>query len=238
MTSLWNLRGLNLFAGLDRHEIDEILGIVTTQGFEPGSYVFRPGDPRDQLYLLHHGQVKTYVLSQEGYEKIMHIFLPGDAFGDLLLPTTNEDLPWAQALDDVVVSWVDEPAFERLIQMFPELCMNLFRHIATHHTVDMRRTESLIHTKASHRLVQTLLLLGDRLGQGGADRFELDPGLTHEDLANLIGVSRPTVSASISRLRRQGVLHGQGRCLIIHRQVAEGYLRGDWPGEPAEASNA
>lgn len=227
VADLWNLRQLNLFAGLKPTEIDEILRIVTVKGFKSGELIFSPSDAPDRLYLLHSGQVKTYVLSPQGQEKIMHVFHPGDAFGGLLLGTTYGELPWAQALGDVVVSCMDETAFKRFMQIYPDLCMNLFRYMADHHAADMRRLESFLHANASQRLVLALLELGNRLGQSEAGQFEIPSYFTHEDLANMIGVVRSTASLLISQLRQAGVLGGQGRCLIVHRRVAEEFLIGE-----------
>ena len=207
--------------------MEQVLRIVTVKCFARGEFVFRPGDPCDRLHLLQHGRVKTFVYSEQGQEKIMHIFYPGDAFGALLLGTPHGELPRAQAMDDVVTSSMDKVAFKRFMQFFPDLCMNIFGYMAEHHAVDMRRLESFIPTDASHRLVLTLLDLGDRLGYAEADSFELDPCFTHEDLANMIGAVRSTVTALIGHLRRSGVLSGRGRRLVVHRQMAEQFLLED-----------
>ena len=222
----WHLQRLNLFDGLKPETMEQVLQILSVKHFARGEFLFRPGDPQDRLYLLHHGRVKTYVHSVHGQEKIMHLFHPGDAFGGLLLGTTHGQLPWAQALDDVVVSSMDEAAFKRFMQTLPDLCMNLFRYLARHHADDMRRLETFIHTDASESLVLTLLELGDRLGCAGAESFELGARYSHEDLANMIGVVRSTVSETIGQLRQAGVLSGQGRGLIVHRPLAEEFLRG------------
>ena len=224
MTDLWKLPGIHLFADLEPGEREKVLRIVATEHFEPGEFLFTPSDAGDRLYLLQQGRVKTFVLSELGQEKIMHIFHPGDAFGSLLHGASERDIPWAQAIDDVTVSSMDEAAFKRFMQACPDLCMRIFRYMTAHHVADMRRMESLIHTRASHRLVLTLLDLGDRLGCSEAEEFELDPCFTHEDLANMIGVVRSTVSELIGELRREGVLSGQGRRLIVHRQAAERFL--------------
>jgi CRP/FNR family cyclic AMP-dependent transcriptional regulator len=222
--NLWNLERLNLFANLTSEEINQILKIVTVHQFRRGSFIFQPDYPDERFYLLHHGRVKTYVISEQGQEKIMHIFYPGDAFGRLMQSSNPMKQPWAQALDDVVVSSMDENAFKRFMLAFPDLCLNIFRYMAAHHTKDMRRMETLMHTNASQRLVLTILDLGEHLGQGEANAFDLDPSFTHEDLANMIGVVRSTVTELIGQLRRNGVLGGRGHHLIVYRKAAENYL--------------
>ncbi|RME04455.1 MAG: Crp/Fnr family transcriptional regulator, partial [Bacteroidetes bacterium] len=102
-----------------------------------------------------------------------------------------------------------------------DLCMNIFRYMADHHADDMRRLESFIHTDAGHRLLLTLLNLGDRLGYGDAESFQLSPGFTHEELANMVGAARTTISELIGQFRREGILGGHGRCLIVNRRAAE-----------------
>lgn len=229
MKDLWNLRKLNLFAGLKPETMEQVLSIVTVKHFQRGEFVFQPGDECDRLYLLQYGRIKTYVVSEQGQEKIMHVFYPGDAFGGLLFGTTYGELPWAEALEDVIVAYMDEVAFKRFMQAFPDLCMNIFRYMADHHADDMRRLESFIHTDTSHRLLMALLNLGDRLGYSEAESFQLAPGFTHEELANMVGVARTTVSELISQLRRDGVLGGHGRSLIVNRRAAERCLQEGQP---------
>src|SRR3970040_590165 len=120
---------------------------------------------------------------------------------------------------------MDEAPLKHIMQTLPHLCMSIFRYTAVHHANDMRRLETFIHTDASQRLVLTLLELGDRLGCAEAESFELGARYSHEDLANMIGVVRSTVSETIGQLRQAGVLSGQGRCLIVHRSAAGQFLR-------------
>ncbi len=216
-----------LWADLQAQEMDQLLEIVSIKGYQAGSMLFGPDDSPDHIFLLQHGRVKTFVLSPQGQEKIMHIFCPGDAFGGLLLGVMDGHLPWAQAMDDVVVCLMDETAFKQFMQRCPNTCLGLFRYMSAHHIDDMRRLERLLHTKASHRVVLTLLDLADRLGFGEAEAFTIGAYFTHEDIANMIGVVRSTVSELISQLRRLGVLSGRGRGLTIHRAAAISFLAED-----------
>lgn len=223
-TSL-ELHEFPLWAELQNKELDELLEIVTLKGFKSGEILFTPADDPDYLFLLQHGRVKTYVYSPQGQEKIMHIFCPGDAFGGLLLGVVDGTLPWAQAIGDVVTCVMDEAAFMKFMQRCPGICLGLFRYLAAHHVEDMRRIEQMLHTKAPQRVVLALLDLGHRLGLDQAEQFSVSPYFTQEDIGNMVGVVRSTVSEIIADLRQIGVVSGQGRTLVIHRQAAEQYLR-------------
>ena len=213
-----------LWAELQTTEVDDLLEIVALKGFKSGEILFTPADSPNCLYLLQHGRVKTYVHSPQGHEKIMHIFCPGDAFGGLLLGVVDGTLPWAQAVGDVVTCVMDEAAFMKFMQRCPNTCLGLFRYMAAHHVEDMRRIEQMLHNKANQRVVLALLELGHRLGHDHAEQFTISPYFTHEDIGNMVGIVRSTVSEIISDLRRAGVVTGQGRTLIIHRRAAEQHL--------------
>ena len=88
----------------------------------------------------------------------MHVFCPGDAFGSLLMGTVDRQLPYAEAVDDVVVCNVDETGFKRLLQRCPNTCFGLFGYLAQHHTEDMRRIEQLLHSRCQNRVLYALRL--------------------------------------------------------------------------------
>lgn len=219
------LQEFPLWADLQAKEIDELLEIVTVVGFKSGEILFKPDDPPDYLYRLQHGRVKTYVHSPQGQEKIMRIFCPGDAFGGLLLGVVDGKLPWAQAIGDVITCIMDETAFRTFMQRCPGTCLGLFRYMAAHHAEDMRRIERMLHSKAHQRVVLALLDLGHRLGHDHAEQYSVSPYFTQEDVGNMIGLVRSTVSEIISDLRRAGVVSGQGRNLLVNRPAAEQYLQ-------------
>lgn len=170
VTGFMQLQQFPLFAGLAPEQLDAILRMVTVEAFIPGEIIVRTGDGADRINLLQRGRAKMYVVSAQGQEKIMCLFHPSDVFGGFLSGMHDEEFLWVQAVDDVVVSSMDESAFRRFIQDFPDLCVNLVHYLAARHAADLRRLNMLLHTRASYRLVLTLLDLGDRWGQG-ADWF-------------------------------------------------------------------
>ena len=102
--------------------------------------------------------------------------------------------------------------------------LNLFNYMVYQHQQHVRRIQTLIHTRSSHRLVLTLLQMGDRQGDGDKDDFQIRHSFTHEDLGNMIGVVRSTVSELMGQLREIGVVTTNGRSITLHRRPAYHFL--------------
>ena len=219
-----NLHEFPLWVNMQRWEMDELLRVVTIRAYRSGETLFTPLDNPDCLYLLQHGRVKTYTLTVQGQVKIMHIFCPGDAFGGLLMGAVDGQLPYAEAVGDVIVCSVRKEGFTLMMQRCPNTCFGLFRYLAAHHEEDMRRIEQLLHSKAQHRVIFALFSLAERLGMDHKAEFSIYPHFTHEDIANMIGLRRTTVSEIISQLRKAGVIAGTGRRFKVKRKEAERYL--------------
>lgn len=207
-------------------EMASLLDIVVIKGYTRGETLFTPFEEPNRLYLLQLGRVKTYMLTADGRQKILHIFAPGDAFGALLLGAVDGRLPWAEALGDVIVCSMDEAGFRDLMMRCPNMCLDLFQYVSQIHVEAMRRLQGLLHTPAERRVVITLLELGRLLGHADKGTFTISPHFTHEDIADLIGVVRTTVTQLITKLRRRNIVSRSGRKLIVHRAAAERYLEG------------
>ncbi len=218
------LHDFPMWNNMTDEELDRLPDIVTIRGHRRGEILFNPTDEPNRLYLLQLGRVKTYVLTSDGRKKILHIFAPGDAFGALLLGAVGGKLPWAEAMEDVIVCSMDEINFKSFMLSCPNMCLDLFKYISQIHVEAMHRLQGLLHTRAEQRVVMALLDIGRRLGHGEDHDFTISPYFTHEDIADMIGVVRSTVSELISSLARQGIVSREGRQLIVHHDAAEQYL--------------
>ena len=224
MLNVWHLRNINLLTDIEPEELERILQVTRTQGYKRGETIFLPEDHPHRLYLLHHGKVKSYTLTPKGDEWILQLFHPGDAFGGLLMGVAEGVPIWTEALDEVVVSMMDENRFKQFMQIAPNTCFRLFRYMSNHHARTTHGLRQLIHLKAIYRLVVTLLNLAGCRPQTDSENLMIDNGYTHSDLANLIGVRRTTVSELISELKTAGILESAGHQIIIRKSQAIAYL--------------
>ena len=221
MDDVWNLRDMHLFSDMTPDQIDEVLSIMPVRSYRKGEYLFHAGDPADCLYVLQVGLVKVTYITPNGDEKILSVFQPGDVFGELFLGRYRHRIGQAQALEDVVACKLRETDFLALIQGFPRIGLNFIRHLADEQRETMARLHALMRMEARHRFLGMLLSLARRLCCPEDGWIEVHPSLTQEDLANMTGLNRSTVSSLINELRRQGVLGGTGRTLTMNKASIE-----------------
>jgi CRP/FNR family transcriptional regulator, cyclic AMP receptor protein len=225
MEEVWNLRNVHLFQGLTPAQMDEILSIMPVNSYRKGEYVFMAGEAADRIYVLQVGTIKVSYVDLNGDEKILNIFQAGDIFGNLFLGKYRHRIGQAEALEDVVVCPLREVDFLTLIQRFPLVALNFIRHQANEHRETVARMHALMSMDAKHRLLGVLLGLARRYCCAEGTWFTLHESLTQEDIANMAGLNRSTVSLLINELRREGILGGSGRSLSVNRLAVEQRLR-------------
>ncbi|MGJ3241276.1 MAG: Crp/Fnr family transcriptional regulator [Anaerolineae bacterium] len=224
MEEIWNLRNVRLFNGLDALEMDEVLKTMPVSSYRKNEFVFMAGDIADCVYIVQVGTVKVSYVDLNGEEKILNIFQSGDMFGNLFLGKYRQRIGNAEALADVIVCRLTEADFVTLVQQFPMIALNFIRHQADEHRETVARMHSLMSMDAKHRLLGTLLSLARRYCCDQSEWFALPESLTQEDIANMTGLNRSTVSLIINELRREQILGGRGRSLTVNRQAVEQIL--------------
>ena len=218
---IWNLRNANLFHGLTKNQIDEVMRVMPVASYRKDEYIFLAGDDADVLYIVNSGAVKVSYVDLRGEERILSVFQPGDIFGNLFLGKYRQRIGDAQALDDVTLCRLTEIDFEGVIQRFPPVAINFIRRQADEHRETVARLHALLSMDARQRLLGTLLSLARRYCCTETDWFTLPESLTQEDIGNMTGLNRSTVSSLINELRREGLLGGSRRALSVNRKAVE-----------------
>ncbi len=124
----------------------------------------------------------------------------------------------------MVVGRLCEETFLDLIQKLPRVALNFIRHLADEQRQTLARMHALMRAEARYRLLGTLLSITRRFCCTDGDWLDLPMSLTQEDIANMAGLNRSTVSTLINDLRREKVLGGQGRVLSVNHVAIERIL--------------
>ena len=200
--------------------------MCTEKWFPRGARIFREGESSDAVYVLRRGMVKMSSVSDKGRETILHILKPDEVFGELLL-SEEQRLFTAVALEDSLVTVISKEAFVELLLAVPTVALNFIRLLSKRLTLVEIGLADFGHTWSYHRLARVLLQLSEKYGEEVPSGTRIDVRLTHEDLANLIGTSRETVTTQLSKFTRLGLLKREARRIIVAKSKLTDFIRSE-----------
>ncbi|MEW6720757.1 MAG: Crp/Fnr family transcriptional regulator [Thermodesulfobacteriota bacterium] len=226
----------DLFLGMEKAELDRILPLFTERKYPKGRVIFERGDSGDALFIVKDGMVKLVSHSGRGTETILHMLPPGAIFGELLFSEDRRTFT-ALAGKDSEVAALPRRALERLLATVPAFSMNFIRILSRRLAKVEQEYASFGHTWSYHRLARILLRLAGEHGVKAPGGTEIAVRLTHEELANLIGTTRETVTTQLGRFRRMGMARRDGKYLRVNVGRLARFIRGqETPGARGSAA--
>lgn len=217
MDLIKQLAGMPLFAGLSKAQYEALARIGIRRSFRKGERIFSEGDDGIGFYMVIEGRVKIFKVSAEGKEQILHLFGPGESFGEVSV-FTGRGFP-ADAVTSLQTTLLFFPrmAFSALIQKDPALALNMLGQLSIRlrHFTDL--IEDLSLKEVPGRLAKYLLYLGSK----EYDR-EMALDISKGQLASVLGTIPETLSRILAKMHRQGLIRLRGaRILILDRRGLE-----------------
>ncbi len=205
-----------LFQGISNTEAHKIASLCSERRYPQGTAIFSEGDPSDSVYILKKGHAKLISLSEKGTQTILHILKPDDIFGELLL--AQEKRPFtAIAIEEVLATVIPRESFLVLLSSVSTIALNFIGLLSKRLMKVEKELAEFGHTWSNNRLANVLLQLSEEHGMETSMGTLIDLRLTHEDLANLIGTTRETVTTQINKFERMGVLRRRDRQLVVNK---------------------
>jgi len=210
------LQQFPLFVGLTKVELEWLSSIVERRMAPKHSYIYLSDEPSSNLFLLANGAVKIGIYSNDGREIIKNIQHPNTIFGELGLAGEQRRTEFACAMSrdvDYFILPVDE--FKKMMNRSLPLAQAVIWALGERVRKAERHWESLILKDVRSRIVEFLKeSAGERGRQVGFETL-LKHGLTQQDIANLVGASRQTVTAILNELKKSNLIHFNRNSILI-----------------------
>jgi CRP-like cAMP-binding protein len=186
--------------------------------------VYVAGDEDEMVYFVASGQVKLLMMSSEGRECLLAIHASGDVFGELCLSGISGRLETAIAMEETLLKKVPCARFlERLAA--DSLLEGFVKYLAVRVADQQEVIANLVTVDSEQRLGKTLLHLARQLGKKGRRSTRIELRISHEELSNMIGTTRPRVSVFMQRFRNLGLIElTEEHHLIVKEDKLTTYL--------------
>ncbi len=197
---LFSLRQSEIFESFNPVELGKLMGIFEELELPKHHMIFSPGAACDAIYFIEEGRVRLTRLSPEGKTVILALLGPGDLIGDAAWENMEHD-SYAETLEDSRIYQISRETFQRLIKENPEFGIRLIQLIGGRLRQAQARIEDLVFRQVPSRVARLLLSLAENHGRVTPKGIRLEFPLTHQEIADLVGSSRVTVTQILNRFR-------------------------------------
>ncbi len=181
-----------------------------------GHLIFQPGDNRSVLYFVMSGRIRLYEILPDGRAITLSILGVNDVFAQ----STNQknyfhDI-YAEAMKDSIVAAIQESALETMMEQSPLLASRIIYSFSQQLSQSQILIEGLLGRDVSLRLVNILLKLATEFGVARPDKSVcIELGLTHQELADMIGSNRVTVTRKLIELQKKNLIKVENRVIML-----------------------
>ena len=190
---------------------------ITMHTCERGRVFYLPGETGEVLYILKEGRVQLYRLSAEGRKLVIATLEPGTIFGEMSMIGQGMYDAFAEAAEPCTICVMSRRDVDALIRGKPQIALRLLELVAVRMQELETQLEDIAFRSVPVRLATLLLrLAGD--SKGAAPTAATVGDLTHQDLADMLGVYRETVTTALDNFRNNDII-AIGRRQLVLRNV-------------------
>jgi len=217
MEQVWFLEKVDLFNLLCPHKFKEFQKTHQFKEYGRNEFIYLDQDEADKIFLIVNGKVRISSYTEEGDEIVKAILTKGEVFGELAALGEDKRTDYAQSVSSTTICAVDNHTLQSLLRDRKDFSISIYKLAGWRIKKLERRLSLLMFKDARTRLLEFLKNLGQEQGQAIGDTIEIQHFFTQKDIADLIGISRPTLNSLLNELKNQGIVDFQRKIIRLYK---------------------
>jgi CRP/FNR family transcriptional regulator len=198
------LKNILLFSSLTDEELQHIGANIIAKKVRKNDVIMYEEDTNEFMYIILTGKVKVIQTTEDGKEMILAIHQAGDFFGEITLIDNKTAPAMVLASEDSEIALISKKDFSSLIYTQEKVLDVLLKMLCSRLRESWHKIQILSFSNASQKIKMLFLLLSEEHGRKTSEGVILDIKLTHQDIANMVGTSRETVTRALDKLNKDG----------------------------------
>lgn len=165
--------------------------------------------------VVYSGQIKQLLLSRKGCQKSLYILRPGEIFGEMDYFNGGPNQILNTAMKNSVISVISKDILEKRLKKRPEIYQYFIHSITRKFRIIMLQMSGLIFNNSAGKLAELLIRLASQESQETDAGVIIDFRLTHQEIADLIGCSRSTVSRELNNFKKEKIITVNNKYITI-----------------------
>ncbi|HET6872821.1 MAG TPA: Crp/Fnr family transcriptional regulator [Sporolactobacillaceae bacterium] len=209
------LKSIPIFSELTPYELEQLTDISTVRNYAKKEYVFLEGEPRESVFFIQKGQVKTFKLDSNGNIQVISMLHEGDMFPHVGFFDKGPYPATAEAIIESQIVFIRVDDFNALLTEKPGIALKVMKIMGQTIKMLTERVQELMSNDVHHRTIHTLLRLANDNSQKDEEGILLNTPITNQDLANMVGTSRETINRLLNQFKKEGLIEINKRKIRI-----------------------
>lgn len=207
------LRSIPLFARIGDGDLEQIASHLIERRYPRNTTIVEEGLAGDYMYIIREGRVKVTKLSDDGREKILEFLEAGSFVGEMALLERAPRSASVKTLAPVRLLALSRSDFLNLLRRSPDLALSVIEELCHRLRTQNDQASALSFQRVKDRTKGLL----ERLARDphGEEGRLATPALTHQQIADMIGTSRETVTRVVKELKQEGWLDQEGKRYLV-----------------------
>ncbi len=215
------LRSEHTFCDLSASALQTFETIKHATVYPAGAILFVEGQAPRGIFVVCKGRVKVSFCSADGKTLILRIAEAGEVLG---MSSSISGKPYqltAETLDPCQISFVKHDDFEQFMKEHGDACLRVAEQLSNKYHAACREIRSYgLSYSADKKLAKLLLEWSTKSGESTKAEPRVTMGLTHEEIAQMLGTSRETVTRLLGKMKKQKIVQSKGATLVIRDKAA------------------
>ncbi|GJQ64681.1 MAG: Crp/Fnr family transcriptional regulator [Melioribacteraceae bacterium] len=204
-----------IFSELNEETIDKIAQVGSRKSYSKDNVILMEEDAGSALFVIISGKVKVVRTSSDGREVILSILNESDFFGEMAILDGLTRSATVIALEDSELFIIQREQFLDLLKSFPEVSISLLQELANRLRMADMKIKALTLKDAEGKVATVILQIADDIGKIKQGVVEVEKLPLQQDLANMAGTSRETISRTLHSFAKKGLIELEGSKLRI-----------------------
>lgn len=216
MNKLWYLSQISLFDALSMEELKEIEKMTPMTTIKRGELIQSPDSSREGLYLLKEGKLKLYKINPDGKQFIVSILGSGNVFGEMDSFSLGTSDTFIETMDETILCSLGKEQFEQFLVDRPHLTVRIMKELSRLLKERDAMLAQFALNNVRDRILHLLKTLAEKFGAPEGEYYKIDIPLSHQEIANMIGSTRETVTMALNALSKDGVIKTGRMSVYVH----------------------
>lgn len=213
--ALWYLRKIPLLEGVPADKLSELAAAVEIREIPRRQVIYLPGDPGDRIFFINGGRVKCSKVTRDGKELTLAYRGAGELFGELCVLDGAPREEMAEAMKNAIITELPRETFHELLLADAAFAFKFATVVGQRRRQMETKLEHLVFRDVHAKLAALLIELAEQYGVESEQGVQIGLKITHQEMANLIGSTRETISLTLAQFKKKQLLDLLGRTVVI-----------------------